>query len=265
MALPVTPLDFLFLGFALVIGAGLGSFSTALIHRLPRGISIVCAKGSASRSECPKCHHQLSLRDLIPVVSWVFSRGKCRYCQSQISKTYPLTELATALLCGVFYCLYGQSALSVVLIMMAPILISIIVIDAHHMIIPNVLNLGVALGALAMLIYTSLGLSNYFAQNLILESAAGAISFGGIAYFLRFIFTQVYKKEALGLGDVKFFGAVGFWLGASILPYFMMIGGFLGVVYAISRKKFSGKDSFPFGPALVCAFIILIIAKKSIF
>ena len=91
------------------------------------------------------------------------------------------------------------------------------------------------------------------------------MSFAVVAYGFRKYFTWRKQVEAMGLGDVKFFAAAGAWLGIAQLPYFMLYGGVFGVIYALLTRKFSKNSQFPFGPALVLAFLVLIFEKKVIF
>jgi prepilin signal peptidase PulO-like enzyme (type II secretory pathway) len=111
------PLYFALVGlFVFIIGLILGSFSSAVSYRVQKGESwIVSARSSiqdmgrkrAARSQCPTCHHVLGVLDLIPVFSWVFLRGKCRYCRTSIPARYPMAELASGLLFMGYYLRYG--------------------------------------------------------------------------------------------------------------------------------------------------------------
>lgn len=247
----------LFLPLTAFLGLCLGSFATALVHRLPRGISMV----KKAHSACPACGHDLSARDLVPLFSWLALRGKCRHCGAKIGARYPLTELATLGLCLGFYAAYGFTAQAFALFALAPVLAAIVAIDLGHKIIPDALNLAVlALGAAAF------ALGDPGAAGL--EAAlAGACLYGGASWLLRFAFLKIKQREALGLGDVKFFFAAGFWLGTDLMTaaLFMLLSGGLGVALALAWKKIAKEEEFPFGPALVIAFAALVFYSRPFF
>lgn len=233
------------------LGFCLGSFATALIHRLPRGISMARDEGrsyGASRSACPQCHHTLGILDLIPFFSWVFLRGRCRYCQGKIGLAYPLTELGTALLCLLFYACFGFGAELWILMALAPVLMAIVVIDLQFRIIPDVLNLAVF----------ALGLGFLAFSGGLIDGLVAAVVYGAFLYILRFIFMRLMKRDPVGLGDVKFFFGAGIWLGLPVFPYFLMISGVAGMVLAVIWRFTTGEKEFPFGPALVTALVLLL-------
>ena len=263
-----TPDLYLFWGLVMAFaGLGLGSFATAVIYRLPRRKSLIKNdKGSASRSGCPKCGHTLGVRDLIPFLSFCINKGKCRHCGDKLSIVYPLTELLTVVLCVLIYIQYGYDFMTPVLAILSCVLVSILMIDARHMIIPNALN-GWVLGmGFATMTYLSFGmLPSHNLAALWGDAVGGSVTYSLIAIALRMVFSKIYKTEALGMGDVKFFGAAGFWLGGAQLPYFMILGGAFGVIYALFSRKITKKEQFPFGPALVMAMIVLILLKRGVF
>lgn len=254
--------------FVLFFGACLGSFATALVYRLPRNIPMGKAGGAYSRSACPSCDHALSWRDLVPVWSWVWLRGRCRYCQAKISSLYPLTEILTLSLCAILYLIYGYTALTVILLLMAPVIISILMIDIRHLIIPDCLNAALALGAIAAVFTANMKYTagrDYDLLTLAQQSVTGGVVYFLMALMLAVIFTKALKKDALGGGDIKFFGAAGLWLGVWNLPMFMMLSGGFGVIFALIWQKITGSTRFPFGPSLVAAFIFLLCVEKTVF
>jgi leader peptidase (prepilin peptidase)/N-methyltransferase len=234
-----------------LLGLCLGSFATALAHRLPRGISMV----TKAHSACPACGHDLGLRDLVPVFSWLLLQGKCRYCAAPVGSRYPLIECATVMLCLAFYFAYGFTPQAFALFALAPVLAAMIAIDLAHKIIPDSLNLAVlALGIAAF------ALGRPDAAGL-LAALEGAALYAGAAWMLRFVFFKILKREPMGLGDVKFFGAAGFWLGLDpdAAALFMILSGASGIVLALVWRRATGDREFPFGPALVLAFAALLV------
>jgi leader peptidase (prepilin peptidase) / N-methyltransferase len=246
------------------LGLCLGSFATALSWRLPRGISM-----TFERSKCPKCGRVLGMADLVPVLSWVLMRGRCRSCKAPIGWRYPVIELATLALCLAFYARFGFSPSTLLLFCLAPVVIAAADIDFEHMILPDGLNLSVLLLGVAVL-----------AENALLAGdppefilAHGQTALGGMALYgigalaLRQGGMAVLKKEPLGWGDVKFFAASGFWLGTNpeVMAHFLILSGAAGVVIALLWRKFRKEAAFPFGPALLLAFVIMLIAEPPSF
>jgi leader peptidase (prepilin peptidase)/N-methyltransferase len=244
--------------FVVFIGLVLGSFATALCYRLPRDLSMI----TRTRSACPACDHKLGARDLVPLFSWVFLKGKCRYCQARIGAQYPLIETATLGLCLLFYSVYGLTPETAAVYILAPVLVSIIDIDLRYKIIPDSLNLAIALTGIA-----ALGINAAVAAQPVdfiiqqgLPAAGGSLIYGLGSLFLRYVGSVILKREAMGLGDIKFFAAAGFWLGlnANAIAALMMISGVSGIILALAWKKRSGEVEVPFGPSLIIGFVAVL-------
>jgi leader peptidase (prepilin peptidase)/N-methyltransferase len=247
MALPVGLEVF----FIVLLGLCLGSFATALSWRIPRGVSII----KKHRSSCPSCRRDLTVLDLVPFFSWVFLRGACRYCGNKIGWRYPAIELSTVLLCLVFYVYFGFSFAALPYIFSAPILVSMMDIDFQHKILPDSLNL-------ALLVL------GFFRMDLDWTNAMAGMALYGLGSFaLRYVFLKIKKREAMGLGDVKFFAVAGFWLGADpeLLAAFLFLAGVFGVVIALFWKKLKKEAEFPFGPALITAFTLCLLSYSDEF
>lgn len=240
------------------LGLVLGSFATALSYRLPRNLSIVTMK----RSHCPSCHQILGMIDLIPLFSWLFLGGKCRHCRTSIGWRYPLIELATLGICLLFYSLYGIKPETLLIFVLAPVIISIIDIDLHYKIIPDSLNLSIFLiGAATFCFNAVLNESSFtFFMEKGGEVLGGTALYGLGSLLLRQGVMMVMKREPMGLGDVKFFAAAGFWIGleANAAALFMIVSGISGTLLSPIWKKHTGKPDFPFGPSLVIAFITVL-------
>jgi leader peptidase (prepilin peptidase)/N-methyltransferase len=235
----------------LALGLVIGSFLNVVIERLPRGESVV-----GGRSRCPRCRHNLRWLDLIPLLSFVVLRGRCRYCGARISWRYPLVEVLT-----------GVSAVSVVsvvsvenmtpltlltvllLLTLAAILISIFFIDLEHGIIPNRLVYSGIVIAL-MIQFIKAGFSRPLFLTLL----------GSLVIFLFFYSLHaVFKGRAMGGGDVKLALLVGLLTGwpNMVVAIFLsfLTGALAGVILmAMSEKKFG--DTIPFGPFLILAAFV---------
>ncbi len=222
-----------------------GSFATALIWRIPRGHSWILRDKKPVRSACTLCGHTLGPADLIPVFSWLFSRGRCRHCGAPYGMRYPTTELGTLLACVIAYAAMGTGGF--IFIITIPFLVALLVIDLEHMILPDQLNLIVGV----------MGLLAVFRHEAFLMAAL----YGSVALLFYYGGQAAFKKEALGWGDVKFFAAAGAWLDLAALPYFLIIAGLSGVGVALIWKFMGKKEAmgpFPFGPGLIAALFILV-------
>jgi leader peptidase (prepilin peptidase)/N-methyltransferase len=248
--------QFFELTIVIFLGLVLGSFATALCYRLPRGLSMI----AKARSQCPACEHNLGIADLFPLFSWIFLKGKCRYCRTTIGVQYPLIELATLGVCLLFYFVYGLKPETAVIFILAPVLVSIVDIDLRYKIIPDSLNFAIFMAGVA-----ALGVNAMVAArpaDFIIEQGGfalgGALVYGLGSLLLRQVAQMIVKRESMGLGDVKFFAAAGFWLGLNpnAASALMMISGLLGIVLALIWKKRTGEAEVPFGPSLIIAFVV---------
>lgn len=246
---------------AVFLGLCLGSFATALAWRVPRDIPWAWGgKGDpATRSRCTSCDNVLAVRDLVPLLSWIAQRGRCRHCGAVIPARYPLTELLV--LGGVVgvYTVYGWSVQGVVAMAAVPFLAALAVIDAKHMILPDRLNMIIAV------------LGAAFAASLIPQEGGAVIGwhvlaalvYGGALWMAGFATEKLLKKEALGMGDVKFMAAAGLWLGPAFLPYFFILSGLLGIGWGLGWRMARKTALFPFGPALIMAFYTCLLAFRA--
>ena len=243
----------------LFLGLCLGSFATALAWRLPRGVSMT----AKARSSCTSCGHDLSALDLVPFFSWLFLRGRCRYCRAPVSFRYPLIEISTLALCLAFHVRFGFSPETLCAFMIAPALVAMVDIDFRYKILPDVLNAAIFVAGLA-----AIGLSSLHAYDapahvlsMLGQATCGVLIYGGGSWALRAVFMVWKKREALGLGDVKFFAASGVWLGMDVdaLAAYLLLSGLCGVLAALVWRKATGELEFPFGPALIGAFVAVLL------
>lgn len=249
---------FIEIGIVVFIGLVLGSFSTALIYRVPQKIP-----WGAERSSCPKCKANLGVLDLIPVLSWCLSAGKCRHCSEKISVRYPLTELVSGALCMLVYLVYGFNIAALFLMASVPFLVALCVIDLKHMILPNQLVfILMGIGGVRLLYLFSLD-SSIQDMELLNVYIIGAFSYAFLSWFLGFVLTKILKRNSLGFGDVKFFMVAGLWLGLYALPYFMILSGTLAIAFALAWRVVFKQDVFPFGPALIVSFYSLLLFQGS--
>lgn len=248
------PLTFLYIA-VFFVGLCLGSFATALIHRIPRGISWIADKKTASRSQCPYCHHKLGISDLVPLFSWLCSGGKCRHCGHAVSKIYPAVEIATAIMVTVLFAAWGPIYAFIPLMFAVPFMVAAIVIDWEHMILPNDINVALAiLSFVFIFLFVAAADSSLWTSHII-----AAIVLPGFFWLASWVVGRLKRKQALGQGDLKFLPVAGLFLGVPALPSFMVAGGVLGVLSAFIRAKTCSNGAFPFGPALILSLYLHLI------
>lgn len=253
----------------IVLSLSLGSFATALVWRVPRGIPWTFAKWrreghTFERSSCPSCGAVLKILDLVPFLSWIFLRGKCRYCNAAISWRYPLIEVSVLVGSLGAYASWGFTPEVFVIMAALPFLVALMAIDLDHMVLPDQLVFPLFLMGLIFFFYSEgyrISLSD-FTTGALPRSLAGAAVFAGIAWLTGFILSRILKADVLGMGDIKFFGAAGVWLGIELLPEFFICSGFLGIVFGTLWQMKTGRRLFPFGPAIILALYICSILKN---
>ncbi|MGC2234663.1 MAG: prepilin peptidase [Pyrinomonadaceae bacterium] len=254
-----------FVGFIFIflLGAIIGSFLNVIIHRVPNEESIVFPN-----SACPKCKNPIKPYDNIPILSWIILGGKCRNCKNPISPRYPAVELLNALIYLLVFWQIGFNPFLPIVLIFVSAIVSLIFIDAEHMILPDVINFPLLF--LALIVRLAFGFAfgnayfsdlNYFPLNQMsglpiwLVSITGAILGGLVGGGFLWLVGAIWKKlrgvDAMGLGDVKMMFAVGALLGWRLTLLSIFLGAFAGAiigVVVISRQK--DKDlqtQIPFG------------------
>ncbi len=228
--------------FIWLVGTCFGSFITAASHRLPRDMDLVKA-----RSACPKCGAVLEFKDLLPVFSWVFSRGKCRHCSAGVSIRYPLTEVLTGLIFVLLWLKFGLAANFFIFTALSVALLTMIIADFETYIIPDSTTIAALLLGFA---YHYHNTENW--QPFI----AGFVVCLLVGLFLHYGYYLLTKKHGLGFGDVKFLPVAGLWVGINAIPPYLVLSGVLGVVTGLIWRSVTGSREFPFGPALAISMFI---------
>ncbi len=228
-----------------ILGAILGSFLNALLFRYNTGRSVL-----RGRSACMQCGHTLSAIDLVPVVSYLFLRGKCRYCHSRVSWQYPLVELLGAALAVGVYLELGISLYSALVLCSWLVLLFLTVYDLRHQILPWS----------ALFVLSTLALLQIFiAGASVLAFVAGPASAAPL-----FLLSLVSRGQWMGWGDAPLGLGVGWLLGltagltAVVLAFW--IGASVGIVLLLLSKRYTIKSEVPFAPFLVagaaCAYFL---------
>lgn len=249
--------------FAVLAGASAGSFLNVVADRLPGGGSVV-----SPRSYCDSCKHPLGSLELIPVLSYLLLRGKCRRCGATIPPRFMAVEAVTALLFALIYLKYGIGLQFFILAAAVSLLIVVSIIDLEHGLILNRL----IYPAIAILIvlapfWTELDIPRSF---LGISGMAGAFTsslVAGAGAFLLFLTIILLFPAGMGGGDVKLAGAVGLLVGFPqvLLALWLAIvsGGLLAIALLVSRKR-GRKDAMPFGPFLALSGVTVLLVGTEI-
>lgn len=248
--------------FLFVIGLVMGSFYNVVIFRVPEGKSII-----KPRSSCGSCGMVLKAADLVPVFSYLFLKGKCRYCKAPISVQYPLVELLSGLMFVVLYLKYGLTLELLFAIFLMSILLTVFFIDLKHQIIPNGLVLTGLIGGAVFFVL------RFWYQDAILDGAAWyspllamAVT-SGFLFLVGLIGKLIYKQDAMGMGDVKIFLPIGLFLGLKLsimaLIFSIFIGGITGLILIVTKLK-ERKSQIPFGPFIVAGTFLALLFGQDI-
>lgn len=211
-----------------LMGSVIGSFLNVLAYRIPIKESIV--KG---RSHCTTCGKQIKNIDLIPIFSWIFLGGKCRYCKSRISARYMIVELITGLSYLSAFLVLGLTSQLIYAAILFPILIILSLWDMDHKEIPYTCSILIALMGIVSIFTSQVPWYEHLIGAVII-----AVPFGVLCFF-----------GAMGGGDVQLMAAAGLLLGWSVVPA-AMVGIILGALFGILVKAVTKKNVIVFGPFL---------------
>ncbi|MCM3750068.1 prepilin peptidase [Paenibacillus pasadenensis] len=228
--------------YLFALGLACGSFFNVVGLRVPAGQSIL-----RPPSACPHCGHRLRARELIPVLSYALSRGRCRSCAAGVSPLYPAGELAAALLFVWAYLRFGLTVQAWIGLLLASLTVIITVSDIRYMRIPN----AVLLAFLPMLL--ALRLLNPDGRSYI-EYFAGAAIGGGVLLAISLL-----SRGGVGMGDVKLlalFGLVLGWKGVLLALMLGSLAGTIGGLLLVLIRKGKAKEPIPFGPYLSLGALI---------
>ncbi|WP_126446962.1 prepilin peptidase [Sulfuricystis multivorans] len=259
-----------------VLGLLIGSFLNVVIHRLPimmeRDWQRQCAEASGKpqpsfeplslispRSRCPHCGHAIGALENIPIISYLFLRGRCKGCGKPISVRYPLIEALTAVLFGYAAWRFGSTpALAGALLFIAA-LISLSFIDADTQLLPDDITLPLIwVGLLFNLNGTFTTL-----QNAVIGAVAGYVSL----WLVYWAFKLTTGKEGMGYGDFKLLAAIGAWFGWQMLPLVILLSSLVGALVGIALIVLARHDRnvpIPFGPYLAAAGVIALLWGKEL-
>ena len=240
-----------------LFGTLIGSFLNVLIYRIPKGENFV-----TENSHCMSCNHRLYAKDLVPLFSWVFLGGKCRYCKAKISVQYPIVEAINGIMYALifwFICEEPRIALFGYCAAFSALLVAT-VIDWRTMEIPDSMWITVLIGG--VITYIDELVAEGFDLDCLLERVIGFFAASGVLFLLA-----VITKGGMGGGDIKLMAAVGFMLGWKVVLLALVMGGFIGTLYLIFMAiKNKGKvpRKVPFEPHLSLATVICMFVGSNI-
>jgi leader peptidase (prepilin peptidase)/N-methyltransferase len=254
-----------------LLGLCIGSFLNVVIHRLPqmldRGWKAECADMlgvkvdlppemtlSTPRSRCPSCGHAIAWYENIPVLSYLWLRGKCSACKTPISARYPFFEVLTAAIFAALAWRFGAQPTTLLWCAFAAVLVALAGIDWDTTLLPDGLTLPLLWGGL---VAAALGLTTSL-SSAVWGAVAGYLSLWSVYW----LFKLATGKEGMGYGDFKLLAALGAWLGASMVLPVVLGASIFGAVVGIAMKLNSSLREgryVPFGPFLACSGLAVLL------
>lgn len=268
--------------FALVLGLIIGSFLNVVIYRLPvmmqREWTEQCHEFleleddhkktsdnpatlnlAKPDSHCPKCKHELTAFENIPILSYLLQAGKCRNCKAPISLRYPLIEAVTGIVTLLIAYQYGYSWLTLAILILTWSLIVLTMIDYDHQLLPD--DITIPILWLGLII-------NYFGLITTLEAAVlGAVAGYLILWAVYWLFKILTGKEGMGQGDFKLLAALGAWMGWQALPQIILLSSLIGALIGIGLILIKGRNKnipIPFGPYLAGAGFVSLLWNEEL-
>lgn len=256
---------------ALLFGLLIGSFLNVVVYRMPvmaqRELDNYIAHEAGKdlphqdrfnlmvpRSACPHCGHRITALENIPIVSWLFLRGKCSACKAPISPRYPIVEAVTGLLSALMVWHFGSGWLGLASLVFAYFLIAMTLIDYDTKTLPDDLTFPLLwLGLLINLDGTIVPL-----RDAVIGAMAGYMALWAVYW----LFKLATGKEGMGYGDFKLLAALGAWMGWAMLPTIIILSSVVGAIVGISLIVFARRDRnnpIPFGPYLAAAGMIALL------
>ncbi|MGE5493248.1 MAG: prepilin peptidase [Actinomycetota bacterium] len=254
-----------------LLGLCVGSFLNVVIHRLPKMIErdwqLQCAELQGQdpqptdtfnlatpRSRCPGCGHQIGALENIPVLSYLFLKGRCANCKSPISPRYPLIEAFTGLLSGYLAWRFGATWQTAGALCLAWALIALTFIDFDTQLLPDSITLP--------LLWLGLLFNVFGAFTGLTSAVVGAMAGYLTLWSVYWLFKLVTGKEGMGYGDFKLLAALGAWLGWQMLPAVILLSSLVGAAVGIGLivlARHGRNVPIPFGPYLAAAGVIALL------
>jgi len=233
--------NFLTVSVIFIFGMCIGSFLNVCIYRLPTSKSIV----NPPSSICPNCNSHIRVYDNIPVLSYIWLKGRCRNCDAPISFRYPLVEVMSGIVAVALLFKFGLSLESLVYFVFISSLLVITFIDLDHKIIPDVISLpGIPIGLVASFALPTITLK---------ASVLGLLIGGGSLWFVAWAYNLIAHRDGMGGGDIKLLAMIGTIIGWKGVIFTIFASSVIGSCVGITMMLIKGKNmkfAIPFGPFL---------------
>jgi len=227
----------------MAFGLCMGSFLNCMAYRMCHGLSII-----NGRSKCDHCQHVLGVVDLIPIVSYLITGGKCRHCGKKINPQYLISEIVSGIVFLLVVNRFGLTIQTVEYLILCSLMLCASFADLEDYIIPDIL---IILGIINRIIFCIL--SNNFLSEL-LSSLVNGLAIAIPMIILVIVMEKILKKEAMGGGDIKLMFMVGLYLNIPQSIFSILVACVVGIVFAYSIGK--QREQFPFGPSLCIGYFI---------
>lgn len=264
------------IGVALLLGLAVGSFLNVVIHRLPKMLDAEwraqCAELAGGetctapvynlavpRSACPHCGHRLTVLENIPVLSWLFLRGRCSACLAPIGLRYPLVELFTGLVSAAVVWQFGTTVAGLGALLLAWFLIALAGVDLDTQFLPDDLTLPLLWLGLAF----NLGGAFVSLADAVIGAMAGYLAL----WTIYWLFRLATGREGMGYGDFKLLAALGAWLGWQMLPLVVLLSSVVGALVGLTMITLVRHDHripIPFGPYLAGGGLVALFFGKAL-
>ena len=235
-----------------IIGTVFGSFYNVVGYRLPKGESILYPS-----SHCTKCGHELKPLELIPILSFLFQKGKCKKCGDKISWFYPIFEFSSGILFMLSYLVFGLTLNCLLSILFISMLLIVIISDYQTMIIPD--SVLIVFSILIMIIKYFIYGINELGMSIL--NGIGAFIF---MFLLKLLGDFIFKKESMGGGDIKLLGIFGLMFGFPMAIVSVFLASIIGLPISLITLKKNTSHEIPFGPYLAVAAILIVLLKLDI-
>lgn len=238
-------MDILYLIIFFILGLFMGSFFTVVGLRLPNHENFI-----TNRSYCDKCHHELSLLDMIPILSYLFLRRRCRYCHSKIDSLSTYMELFTGVLFALSYYVFGIGYELYIALGIVSMLIIISVSDIKYLIIPDEI----------LIFFTGYFLILFGLKDGIIHvsfNLLSAIVMFSLMYLIMLVGNFLFKKETLGGGDIKLMFVIGLVLHPFLSLFVIFFGSLLALPVSLIVLWKTKRNLVPFGPFLLISFTFI--------
>ncbi len=233
-----------------ILGLCMGSALNCLAWRIAHKKS-----WSKGKSICPDCRHVLHTLDLIPLFSWIFLKGKCRYCGKKIPLRYPLSELGLAVIFVAVFLRYGFTFYTIDILVLVSCLFTLSLIDLDTMTIPDRF---IIIPAAFQLIYAFA----YGGFGSVWYCLWHALILGGAVLLISLFMDKVLKKESMGGGDIKLLFMLGLFLDLPECLLLLVCACLFGLIMSLILKRSGGK-AFPFGPALSLGMLFTLLCGEA--